>query len=147
MGIKGNPLQNHKRYQQVYVINETHIGSRNYPATNVAIVSPTYVNFTVTLEDFKGSISWNHESLFFIVIKDLENSCQYAHAVLKKMQALNTLSAVYLCNNAYRQLLAYTFNPYSPSTTNFWKISQAHYSVINSWILFEHQLDDPYISK
>lgn len=109
--------------------------------TSALIVTSSNTNLTTILEDMKNSIWWNHEAFFLIVNKNFENGCDIAHAISSAVWDFNILSAVYLCNDFNKQLVLYTFNPYTSLAPTFWNRVQTDHLSNEYWALFQSPLE------
>lgn len=114
--------EEHKRFQKIYVLNETHVSRMNYPAKRFIIIASSTETLKIALQNIKNSIWWNHDALFLII----GNDCA------------NISLALYLCQNTNGQFVLYTFNPYTNMAPKFWNIVRADLLPEESWTLFEH---------
>lgn len=127
-----------ERYRS-YILDEMHHSNKNDPATSILIVASSDSILAMVLEDMRNSIWWNHEGRFLVVNKDVNNGCRIARLSLSTIWAFNVLSAIYLCYNHLRQLILYTFNPYTNLAPEFWS------EVLGSmnWTLLLHAFEAP----
>lgn len=68
-------FRKYKRFRKVYVLNEMHIGKKNYPAESITIIVSTHTTFGSLLKYIRDSIWWNHEAKFLIVDNNLKENC------------------------------------------------------------------------
>ena len=140
-GITGNNiLQENKRFQNIYTLNETHIRAKISPIASVMIVVSTIPHLITILNDLRDSIWWNHEALFLIINTDPEPSCQMAEIFLRTLWTFNILFAVYLCRDWNDKVLLYTFNPYTNMAPESWKKVYTHNTYSEPWTLFFHPI-------
>lgn len=130
----------HKRYRN-FTINELHLRKKNDPITGAVIAASSNATLSLILEGMSNSIWWNHEALFLIINKDLDNGCNIADLFLGTVWAFNILSAIYVCYNLDNHPTLYTFNPYTSLAPKFWNKSEDVHFPNTHWSMFQHSLE------
>ena len=127
-----------KRLLNVEVFNESYVRKIVYPATSFILFVKSDSNLSMMMDNIRDSIWWNHKALF-LIINNLENSCQMANTFLKIIWNFNILSAIYLCQSMHdHELFIYTFNPFEKYDSNFWRaVNSTKY-----WTLLKHPIQE-----
>ena len=137
-GVNENSIfDKHKRPQNVEVFNESYVRKIVYPATSFILFVKSDSNLSMMMDNIRDSIWWNHKALF-LIINNLENSCQMANTFLKIIWNFNILSAIYLCQNMHDELFIYTFNPFEKHDSNFWLAVDSR----KNWTLLLHPIQE-----
>ena len=136
-GMNENSIfDNNKRPLKLF--NENYVRKMLYPATSFILFVTSNSNLSLIMEDIRDSIWWNHKALF-LIINNLENSCQMANTFLQIIWNFNILSAIYLCQSMHdHELFIYTFNPFEKYDSNFWRaVNSTKY-----WTLLKHPIQE-----
>lgn len=138
---KNTTFNEHQRFRENYVFNETHFRPKIFPTTSVTVIVPSTGVLVALLKATKDSIWWNHEARF-LIINPKRNGCQTARLILSTLWEFNILSATYLSREQHDQPLLYTFNPYTSFAPTFWRNVQDNSFSNNRWTLLEHTLEE-----
>jgi hypothetical protein len=109
--------------QQHYLIymNETIVQMKPLPAKLIIIDEFNVETFQLILYKLKNSIFWSIQMFLFIKHINTVDTCKNAYKFLKITWDFNILSAVYLCRDVNFVFRLYTHNPYSKTSSKFWK--------------------------
>lgn len=144
---KNDVIRKHKRLRTDYVLSEAHFKIKNDPATSIIISASSNDSLAMAFENLRDSIWWNHEALFLIINKKLEDNCRQAGAFLATAWSYNILSAIYLCTDSFERLFIYTFNPFNDMAPQFWRRVKVNYLLINYKTLLVHPVNASDISS
>ena len=133
-GVNENSIYD-KNKRPLKVFNESYVRKIVYPATSFILFVTSDSDLSLMMKDIRDSIWWNHKALF-LIINNLENSCQMANTFLKIIWNFNILSAIYLCQSMHDELFIYTFNPFEKYDSNFWLAADS----TKDWTLLKHPI-------
>lgn len=72
--IDNNTLfEDHKRFREIHLINDTTIARKPYPATSFAIMVSSLETLKKFLDSIRDSVWWNHEAFFLLIDTNLKN--------------------------------------------------------------------------
>ncbi|CAB0038017.1 unnamed protein product [Trichogramma brassicae] len=92
------------------------------------------------LVNFRKSIYWNSHASLFIVDGKSGDHCSVSYMMLYIAWKFKMLNSLYLCKVTDNYIKLYTYNPYAPIASRFWRSSKNPLSRSERWTLFSRRI-------
>ena len=107
-----------------YTLNVSSVKFRPIPAQTFHFVELDPPLLESTLNGLKNGIWWNIHGKYIIECTLKSNTCEYAHSFFQIIWDFNILSVIFICRESNKDVMLYTFNPYSNHVPNGWTLVQ-----------------------